>query len=46
MARIIVYKFPALTDEEMTELLTLLAAAGALLGLGIRFVLDKMRASA
>ena len=28
MARVIVYKFPALTAEEMTELLTLLAAAG------------------
>lgn len=28
MARVIVYKFPALTPEELTELLTLLAAAG------------------
>jgi hypothetical protein len=28
MARVIVYKFPALTSEELTELLTLLAAAG------------------
>lgn len=28
MARVIIFKFPALTPEEMTELVTLLAAAG------------------